>query len=282
SDLARQMFTYGSSVIGVDFLTILNDTLDYLIIGRILGSVALGIYTLAYRLPELLVFNILWVLSGVIFPTYSAVQTDKTMLEQAFWTTMRYVELIIVPLCLGLIITADPLVRIAFGDQWLDAIPIMQLLALFALVRSVGYHIGDIYKAIGQPDILFKLGLISLALLLPALWIGAGYGLIGVAIAHVSVAVVRTLLRWIVAARFIEIRWGAIWTALKPSIIGGTILALLAIPTMLATADFPPIVRLSTTAVAGALGYVAVLWHLERDSLLMAGRYLGFSGLGSR
>lgn len=282
STLAQQMFAYGASVIGVDFLTILNDTLDYLIIGRILGSAALGVYTLAYRLPELLVFNLLWVLSGVIFPSYSAVQSDVAMLEQAFWTTMRYVELVIVPLCLGLIIAADPLVRIAFGDQWLEAIPIVRLLALFALVRSVGYHIGDIYKAIGQPDILFKLGVVSLVLLLPALLLGSRYGLFGVAVAHVAIACVRTLLRWIVAARFIDIRWEAIWTALKPSFLGGIVLALLAVPVLWATAVFPPFIRLTATAIAGGLGYLAVLWQLERDSLLMASRYIGLHGVGSQ
>lgn len=280
--LARQMLTYGMSVIGVDFLTILNDTLDYLIIGRILGSTALGIYTIAYRLPELLVFNLLWVLSGVIFPTYSAVQTESVMLQQAFWTTMRYVELVVVPLSLGLIITADPLVRFVFGDQWLAAIPIVRLLALFALVRSVGYHIGDIYKAIGQPDILFKLGVVSLVLLLPALLIGSRYGLIGVAVAHVAVAFVRTALRWVVAARFIEIRWSAIWDALKPSILGGIVLTLLAVPVLLTTAVYPPIVRLLATACAGGIGYLAVLWQVERDSLRMVGRYIGFGGVGSQ
>lgn len=279
--LVRQMMNFGLTVIGTDGLTIVNDTLDYLIVGRVLGSAALGIYTLAYRLPELLVFNLLWVLSSVIYPAYSSVQAETAVLEQAFWTTTRYIELVIVPLCLGLMLAADPLVRVVFGERWLDAIPVMRLLALYALVRSIGYHIGDIYKATGRPDILLKLGIVSLLVLLPSLWWGSRYGLVGVAVAHVLVASGRTIARWLVAARFIEIRWQLIWTAIRPSVVGGVALLLLALPVLLATATLPPLVQLLATAVAGAVGYGAVLWFLERDSLLLAGRYIGFKGVGS-
>lgn len=280
TNLVRQMLNFGLSVIGTDGLTILNDTLDYLIVGRVLGSVALGIYTLAYRLPELLVFNLLWVLSAVIYPAYSSVQRETAVLEQAFWTTTRYIELVVMPLCLGLIIAADPLIRVFFGTQWLEAIPVMRLLAFYALVRSVGYHIGDVYKAMGRPDILLKLGIGSLFVLLPSLWFGAQYGLVGVAWAHALVALARTITRWLVASRFITIRWYAIWAALKPSVLGGVVLLLLALPTLLITASLPPLVQLVATAVSGAVGYLIVLWVMERDSLLLAGRYVGLKGVG--
>lgn len=281
TQLVRQMLNFGLSVIGTDGLTILNDTMDYLIVGRVLGSAALGVYTLAYRLPELLVFNLLWVLSAVIYPAYSSVQQETAVLEQAFWTTTRYIELVVMPLCLGLIIAADPLVRVVFGTQWLAAIPVMRLLALYALVRSIGYHIGDVYKATGRPDILLKLGIVSLFFLLPSLWFGARYGLVGVALAHVLVAMARTLARWLVAARFITIRWSALWAALKPSLLGGMLLLALALPTLWATASLPPLLQLLLTAVTGAAGYGAVLWIMERDSLLLAGRYVGLKGVGS-
>ena len=226
-------------------------------------------------------FNLLWVLSAVIYPAYSSVQQETAVLEQAFWTTTRYIELVVMPLCLGLIIAADPLVRVVFGTQWLAAIPVMRLLALYALVRSIGYHIGDVYKATGRPDILLKLGIVSLLFLLPSLWFGARYGLVGVALAHVLVAMARTLARWLVAARFITIRWSALWAALKPSLLGGMLLLALALPTLWATASLPPLLQLLLTAVTGAAGYGAVLWIMERDSLLLAGRYVGLKGVGS-
>lgn len=281
TSLVRQMLNFGLSVIGTDGLTILNDTLDYLLVGRLLGSVALGIYTLAYRLPELLVLNLLWVLSAVLYPAYASVQRETAVLEQAFWATTRYIELAVMPLCLGLMITADPLIRVVFGIQWLEAIPVMRLLALYALVRSIGYHIGDVYKAMGRPDILLKLGVISLLVLFPALWFGARYGLVGVALAHALVALARTLVRWLVAARMITIRGQDIWAALKPSLLGGGGLLLLALPTLLLSASLSPLVQLVVTAVAGAAGYLTVLWFIERNSLRLAGRYIGIKGVGS-
>ena len=68
-----------------------------------------------------------------------------------------------------------------FGPQWLEAVPILRILAIFAWVHSIGFHVGDIYKAIGRPDILLKLGVIFILVELGALLFGARYGLIGIA-----------------------------------------------------------------------------------------------------
>ena len=59
------------------------------------------------------------------------------------------------------------------------------------------------------------------------------------------------------------------------------LLLALALPTLWATASLPPLLQLLLTAVTGAAGYGAVLWIMERDSLLLAGRYVGLKGVGS-
>lgn len=279
-NLARTLLRYGMSVIGVDALAIITDNFDYLVVGRVLGSVALGVYTLAYRLPELLMLNILWVMAAAIFPAYAAVQNQPETLRRGFLATVRFAEMLSVPLALGLILAADPLVRVAFGEQWLAAIPVMRLLALFALVRSVGSNVGDIYKAVGRPDILVKLGLLNLVVLMPALWFGSRYGLVGVALGHVLAGLFRTVARLFVATRFVKVTWVEILRELKPSVLGGIALTALALPTLYLTAGMAPLARLLLVGLAGATGYLAVLWLLERESMLQAGRLVGLPGFG--
>lgn len=265
--LARQLILYGSTLLAVNILHTTITSADYLIVGRVLGDSALGIYTLAYRLPELLIMNLLWVVSAAIFPAYSAIQDRPDSLRKGFLTTIRYIEMISVPLCLGMFLVADPLVRLAFGSQWLEAIPVMRILTLFVLVYSIGVNAGDVYKATGHPDILVKIGLVNVVPMLAALWYGSRYGLVGVALAHLAVGAVRMWLSLFVATKIIKTSWLDIAREVKPAFLSGAVLLIAGVPVLFLTADMLPLFRLVLITLAGAVGYLTTFWLLEREEL---------------
>ena len=105
-NIAGSLMKFGASVTVVDIITQITDNLDYVIVGRMFGLVPLSIYTLAYRLPEMLLIGNLWVMGGVIFPAFSSIQDQPDKLRQGFLASVRLVELIAVPICLGLLIAA--------------------------------------------------------------------------------------------------------------------------------------------------------------------------------
>ncbi|MGB8982656.1 MAG: lipopolysaccharide biosynthesis protein, partial [Anaerolineales bacterium] len=137
--VAGGLMKFGVSVTAIDIINEITDNIDYVIVGRIFGLVPLSIYTLAYRLPEMLLIGNLWVMGGVVFPAFSTVQDRPDELRRGFLASVRFVELIAVPICLGLLIAADPIVRAVFGDQWLEAVPVLRVLAVYAWVYSLGY-----------------------------------------------------------------------------------------------------------------------------------------------
>jgi len=276
--LVKGLSGFGLSVVGVDALTIATDNLDYLIVGRVFDNTALGIYTLAYRLPELLVLNPLWVMAAAVFPAYASVQNNPDLLRRGFLSTVRFVEILTMPLSLGLLLTADPLVRVAFGDQWLEAIPIVRVLAVVVLLRATLFNAGDVYKAIGRPDIVLKLELLNTVVLVPALWIGSYYGLVGVALGHLAAGVVRPTADIILAPRYVNTSYREILAQLKPALIAGLCLTLLTVPSLYLTAAAPPLLRLAVAAIAGGVGYLGPLWILERETLLQVRQIVGLSG----
>ncbi|MFN8455461.1 MAG: lipopolysaccharide biosynthesis protein [Anaerolineae bacterium] len=277
--ILKSLLSYGFSLMSLDILAVIEDNLDYLIVGCVFGNTALGIYTLAYRLPELLGLNTLWIIAGALFPAFASVQHQPDLLRRGFLLTLRYVEMFSVPVSLGLFIAADPLVRVAFGERWSEAIPVVQVLAIFVLVTSIGFNVGDIYKAVGRPDILMKLGLLRIIMLGPALWYGAHFGLVGIAYGHLVVRTIQNVLYLWVATRFIKVSLADILQQLKPSFLSGLALLLLAWPSLYATANAAPIIRLGVVMIAGATGYLSALWLLEGKTLLQAGRTLGLPGL---
>jgi lipopolysaccharide exporter len=275
SNITNQLFKYGFPVMTDRAFTTFADSFDYFLIGRFFNTTALGIYTLAYRLPDLLIINTLSVLAAVFFPAFSSIQNQQDVLRKSFLSTIRYVQLLVTPLCLGLLVAADPIIRVVFGEQWLQSIPILQVLSLYALALSIGFHVGDIYKAIGRPDILLKLALPILIIRLIALWVGSQYNLIGIAIGHLVATSIEVIIRASVAINILKVSLREILNQLT-AFIGGVSLLALAIPVLYLTQDTSPSIRLISVVIAGATGYICTMWFLERDTILKGFGMLGF------
>jgi PST family polysaccharide transporter len=272
--IAKDLFKYGFSIMGNNAMSIWEDSFDYFIIGLLYTPAALGIYTLAYRLPQTLVLNVLWIMTAVLFPAFSSLQNQKDALKKSFLTIVRYVELLVTPVCLGMFIAADPIIRVAFGEQWLDAIPILRVLSLYVWVISIGFHIGDIYKALGRPDILIKTSVPVFFIRILLLWIGAQYSLVGVGIAHLVAGIIASIIRYFVAAHFIQLKIMDIIRELT-AFVCGIGLAIFAVAALYLTAGSSPFIQLIVTIFAGAVGYIGVAWFIERDIIVSAFQMIG-------
>mgnify|MGYP001812345213 CR=1 FL=1 len=274
--LVRPMLGFGMPLVAVDIQHAAWANLDYVVIGRFLGSEALGIYTLAYRLPELLIQSIWRVVARTAFPFFSSLQGSPDLLRKGFLKTIRYSQLAVVPLGLGLIITAEPAVATLFGDQWGDAVPILQVLALFTLIASIGDNAGDVYKAIGRPGILAKLGFANLVVLVPALVLAAPHGLVAVAWAHAGVAFADAFARLLVARHLIGATFRDVARELVPAYRAGTAMVAVALPLLWALSDAGDVARLAVTTAAGAVTYLAVLLRWSPDDLRRIAGWVGF------
>lgn len=262
------LMKFGASVTVIDIINEITDNIDYVIVGRIFGLVPLSIYTLAYRLPEMLLIGNLWVMGGVVFPAFSTIQDKPNELRRGFLASVRIVELMAMPICLGLLIGADPIVRVVFGEQWLDAIPVLRVLAIYAWVYSLGYHVGGFYKAIGRPDILLKLSILTLIIIIPALLIGARFGLIGVAIGHLVAILIRRIISLGLATRFVNVTLMNIFGELKSSLIAALVMAPIIFAISYLTASLNPFLQLIFIVLSGAISYLGVLWWIEKENLL--------------
>jgi PST family polysaccharide transporter len=267
-NVAGSLMKFGASVTVIDIITQITDNIDYVIVGRFFGLVPLSIYTLAYRLPEMLLIGNLWVMGGVVFPAFSTIQDRPEDLRRGFLASVRVVELFAAPICLGLLIAADPIVRVVFGDQWLEAIPVLRVLAIYAWFYSLGYHVGGFYKAIGRPDILLRLSLLTLVIILPCLLIGARFGLIGVAAGHLVAVLIRRIISLGLATRFVNVTIKDILGELRSSFLGALVMVPIVAGVSYLTAHLNPFLQLTLIVISGAISYLLVLWGLERDNLI--------------
>ena len=270
------LLKYGTGIVTVNAMGMLLLNIDYLLIGRFMTAAALGLYTIAFRLPELLIKQFSGTVALVIFPAYTKMRDDPTALRHGFLQTMRYVSLITVPLGLGLALTARPFVLVFYSAKWDAAAPVMAAISLYTLLRSLTFNAGDIYKAQGRPELLTKLSLVQAAVLVPGLyWAVTGpASLEVVAWLQTAVALLGAILNFIVASKMLNTSFRKMAKALQPAAVGSSVLVLAVLGALSLTAQGTPMGQLIISVLSGGLTYIGALFLLQRDVVLAAGRTL--------
>ena len=258
------MIAFGGALTAINVLAAIMGSADDLIVGRVLGTTQLGFYSLAFRLPELLILNLSLVAGQVLFPAMATI--DREALPWAFLRALRYALMIGLPLAVGLLVLAEPLVLAAFGEQWRAAAPAMRVMALWTLMSPIGIIIGTAYKALGRTDILLKLAIAQVVVLIPAVLLVADRGIVAVAACQAVVAIVFTSVAMVLALRVLGLTARGISDAIWPASaaaagLGG---ALLVLTTTTALGPWPTLVA---GAGVGALAYGGLLWLVAREDL---------------
>ena len=256
---------FGGPVAGSSLLARLIFDIDYLIVGALLGAQALGYYTLAFRLPELIIINVFFVLSTVLFPLYSRARAEHRRLQRGYLISMQIQSLYGVTAGIGLAVVAPVVVPLVFGDQWSGAVVPLILLSLYAAARSLGVGANDVYKALGRPALSVSVGFCRLLVLLPVLVVATRWGITGVAAAQVAVALLFAVGMQAVAARVMRIRPAELLRATAPAAECGLVLA--GVGGLIHLLPLHPLTGAILTIVAG-VGSVYTVLRLRHPALL--------------
>jgi PST family polysaccharide transporter len=263
--IARSLLGYGSQITLVGLLGAVLRNVDYILVGRWLGTRALGLYTLAFRLPQLVVEGVATIVGQVVFPAFSRLQDEPARMRAALARVLTITSLLIAPLGIGIALIADPFVRVFYGERWAPAITTMQLLSLYMVVQSASRNVGDLYKAIGRPGILTGLAVVKLAFTVPALIIAVPHGIVAVAATQVGAAVLATAIDLVVATRRVGLRARDVVAIFAPAARATTVMTLACVGTAMLLDGRRPAIALVGIVVVGVVAYCGALWTLDRE-----------------
>jgi O-antigen/teichoic acid export membrane protein len=260
----RSMLTFGGKLSGLNLVTAIETNLDYLFIGRVLGATDLGLYSLGFRLPELLILNLSVVAGQVLFPAFASV--DRGDLGRAFNASLRYTLMIALPMAAALAVLAHPFVIGLFGDQWERSVPAMRVLTLYALAVAIAIPGGTVLKATNRAGILLALSIPEGIMLFAAIWIFVDDGIVAVAICMASVLGLFALVSTVAGMRVLHVGSRQVWSALWPPLAATAGMVAVLVP-IERTIDSPwP--ALAAGGVLGGATYLALLWVFARDALI--------------
>ncbi len=124
---------------------------DTIAVGRLMNTVALGQYNMAYTVGTLPI-EASDVVNQVVFPVYSKIAHEKARLLRAFLKTTLFLTLLTGFVSLVIYFFAYPLVLVFLGKVWLPIVPIVKLLAIYGVLRAVFGSASALFLAVEKQN----------------------------------------------------------------------------------------------------------------------------------
>lgn len=126
----KYIWKIGIPLCGAELLTIVSSNVYPMIIGLQYTKAELGLYQKGNSVPTTIVNGVVTACSTVFFSMMSRVQEDYDKLKQLLRNGVVITSYLIVPIALGLFGVSSEFITIVLGENWVEAIPLMQIACL--------------------------------------------------------------------------------------------------------------------------------------------------------
>jgi PST family polysaccharide transporter/lipopolysaccharide exporter len=264
-DAARELIDFGKWITGSSIIQWIYSSGDDAFVGWFLSATSLGFYQYAYRMADTPATEVSGVVSQITFPAYSAIQEDIDELRRALLQSIRFIAFLVFPMAFGIVLVTPSFVRAVLGPDWTPMILTMQILAIYGLMHALTRNFGELWKALGRPDLIFKVGVLRITLIALLIWPATAlWGIEGTALTVTGIYLCPMFpLDIYLAANLVEMRTTQIYKEYLYSFVAAAVMfgTLFYARTLVAV---PPLVELLVLIPAGAAIYIAVAVLLER------------------
>lgn len=202
---SAQLARYGRWILVSAWATLAGRTLLELGISRQLGAAALGLYFMSRKLAFFPADISNQVVASVVFPVFAELQDDTDRAREVFRRALAGLSVLIVPICLLLAALAPTLAIDVLGNQWGEAVDLIRILSIVALVGILGEVVVPLLEGIGRPDQSAALHVVQYTTLVVLAWVFVEpFGVEGAAAAWLPAVLASQLLALLVVRRVFD------------------------------------------------------------------------------
>ncbi|USK78802.1 MOP flippase family protein [Peribacillus frigoritolerans] len=212
----KSYLNFGLYQMGESSINYFSKNLDFLIIGKVLGTVDLGYYTLAYNIVMIPVSKLNPIVTKVLFPLFSTIQDNSKQIKRGYLKMLDLLGTLNIPIYIGIIITASSFIELFFGEKWSASLIYFQLLAYVGLIRTLENPVGTVILAKGKANYAFYFNLIKMIIMIPVLISSAKlFGGVGIASSMIVIQLVSFFVSLILLYKLINLNFKEVFSALR-------------------------------------------------------------------
>ena len=255
----NEVLSYGIGMSLTKIFNLLSSKADYMVVGRVLGAVTLGLYERSFRLMEVPSNYIAGVVNRVAFPVMAGIQEDRDRLTRIYLHGVNLTAMVYVPMAVLFWFGAPHIIGIVFGPKWHAAEIPFRILSLGVVLRASNKVTDSLTRAVGAVyRTAWRIALYLGAVVLCA-WAGCYWGLVGASWGGLVALSVRWLLASKLSLDILDLSWRRYLSSLLPGLVIGAAVtgALLLIETLTSVPSFRPVPGFAIQALLTALVCIA-------------------------
>ncbi len=260
----RELFHFSKWLALGNICTVLDMQLMNFVLGRMVGLASVGLFQVAYQVAALPVSEIAAPIRAPVYAGFARIHRDADALRRLFLKGLELQWLVILPLSVGIAVTAPEITAIFLGPQWGAAVALLPPIALYGLLDAIGHYTHNLFIVMNRQRAYTLTFYASLLVRLPAtIWATASWGFRGAVLAMLVTAALNMVI-WLAQAKtLLRMRLAGIAAALwRGAIAGGALAAgclLLRRVLPPGTAAEDALLRLGAEMAAGGITYVTAL-----------------------
>jgi O-antigen/teichoic acid export membrane protein len=282
---AYGIVAYGLHVTTTRIFWYLYSNADKVIIGKVLGDRALGIYDMALSLATLPTSQITTLATNVASPLFSRLQADLPQLRAFILHITRGVAYVTYPALIGMLVCSRELVAVLLGEKWIGMLVPFGALCVMGLIRSVDPLLSQVLIATGHARKLSGYTLMcGVAMTIAVVGGALADGLRGVSLVWMVVYPLLSIRLLQLVGQVTGLKMAAYYATLLPVLTASAAMAaiVLAMRELLLVATLPPIAMLVTEVATGALAYILWIVHFDKRGLAEIRQVLIDLGISER
>jgi len=185
----RSFFNFGGYEMAATLTDVFSTNLYLIMIGKLYSARDVGFYDRAQRTQKLPITLMMGIINRVAYSVFATVSEDKARLVRGLRQAQAVSMFVNLPVLVGVIILAEPLVLTLFGSQWLPCVPILQVLGLGGLLWPLHVLNLNILKAQGRADLFFWITMLKKLFTISLTVVASYYGIMAIAWAQVVISV---------------------------------------------------------------------------------------------
>jgi len=167
-----------------------------LVIGRLIGLAATGLFARGAGLALQLRLLVAGAVTGVFYPAFRQVRDSGAPLGPPYLRVVAAYTAVTWAAMAGIAVQAEPLVRVLYGEKWVDVAPLLAWLALAQCCYVALPLAGDLPVLLGRKTALVRLTLINTVISLALLAAAAPFGLVWIAASRLAHGLSTVAVHW--------------------------------------------------------------------------------------
>lgn len=174
----KELFGFGSKLLVGSLIETIYKELNKFVIGKFYSPAQLGYYTRAEHFGNLPAVTLNSIVAKVSYPALVKLRDDEFQLKSAYVRIIRSTMFLSFLCMFSIAAVAHALIIVLIGDQWIPAIPYLQIICLYGALYPLHAINLNLLKVFGRSDLVLKLEVIKRVAAIPVVIAGIYWGIV--------------------------------------------------------------------------------------------------------